>query len=257
MVIMHLGDKSAQIGINKCYNTTYLNKPYYHSYNNMASPTNQMYELGMKYGTDKVTHHEYHLDYDHFLKPFYNSTGSILEIGIYQGSSLLMWKDLFPNAFIYGMDIGLEYSGDRHFVMKGDQSKESDLIQLRSKLLENPPFFINDDGSHVPGHQLLTFNTLFPALKEGGIYIIEDIETSYWRNGSLYGYNVQCGYKHPKSIIELFKDCADVVNSEFAGPISSQVAHLNQIGSITFARNCIIITKRTIPFRKYRFAGNL
>ena len=131
-----------------------------------------MEELGLKYNTDKVTHHQYHLTYDQFLKPFYSAAGSILEIGIYQGSSLLMWKELFPNAFIYGMDIGLEYSGDRHFVMKGDQNQESDLQQLRSKLTENPPFFINDDGSHVPDHQLLTFNHLFPVLKEGGVYII-------------------------------------------------------------------------------------
>jgi hypothetical protein len=223
----------------------------------MASPTNQMYELGMKYGTDKVTHHEYHITYEPVLKPFYSETGCMLEIGILEGASLSLWKDIFPNAFIYGMDIGKNYSGDRYRIMRGDQSKESDLIQLRSQLADKSVFFINDDGSHVPEHQLLTFNTLFPLLKEGGIYIIEDIETSYWRNGTLYGYNVQCGYKHPKSIIELFKDCADGVNSEFAGQFSSPVAHLNQIGSITFAPNCIIITKRTRPLRKYRYAENL
>jgi hypothetical protein len=43
---------------------------------------NLLYDLGMKYGTDKVYHHEYHKIYDFYLKNFYNSTGSILEIGI-------------------------------------------------------------------------------------------------------------------------------------------------------------------------------
>jgi SAM-dependent methyltransferase len=121
-------------------------------------------------------------------------------------------------------------------------------------VFENYEFFINDDGSHMPEHQILSFNTLFPSLCEGGVYIIEDIETSYWTRGGLYGYQTRYGYKHPNSIIEIFKEVADSVNTEFAGKHQNRVEHHESIGSITFSRNCIIITKKTQKTRKYRLS---
>jgi len=136
---------------------------------------NRMYELGVKYDTDKITHHRYDTSFDMFLSGMYDTSGSMLEIGIDNGKSLKMWLELFPNAHIYGMDINQGYSGERYTVMRGDQSKSADLHTVYSTIQENNVFFINDDGSHIPEHQLLTFNTLFPALREGGVYIIEDI----------------------------------------------------------------------------------
>lgn len=217
-----------------------------------------MYDIGLKYQTDKVTHHEYHQIYDFFLKSLYNNEGSILEIGIDSGKSLKLWLELFPNAYIYGMDIGLNYSGDRYNIFKGDQSKESDLNIVKDAIKDKGLFFINDDGSHIPEHQLLTFNILFPLLCEGGIYIIEDIETSYWTKNGLYGYETRYGYKNPNSIVEIFKEVADSVNSEFILENTSiKVQHCEKIGSITFSRNCIIILKKSAQQRSYRFLGNL
>ena len=82
-----------------------------------------------------------------------------------------MWQELFPNAFIYGMDISKGYSGERFHVIKGDQSNMADLNRVKDTIKNNNIFFINDDGSHIPQHQLLTFNTLFPTLCEG-VYIL-------------------------------------------------------------------------------------
>lgn len=218
---------------------------------------NKIYELGMKYYTDKIYHHEYHNIYHLFLSPFYNYQGALLEIGIQDGNSVNMWRELFPNAYIYGMDINQSSMGEKYHIVKGDQSNQSDLHDLVSIISQKPLFFINDDGSHIPEHQLLTFNTLFPSLVEGGIYIIEDIETSYWTKHGLYGYETNYGYKHPNSIIEIFKEVADTVNTEFAGERDNKVMHHNMIGSITFSRNCIIIVKKTITPRTYRYSYNL
>lgn len=218
---------------------------------------NLFYIYGKKYRTDKVEHHEYHKIYNFFLKNYYSKDGCILEIGLLWGASLKMWIDLFPNAFIYGIDNGVQDSGERYKIFKTDQSKENELIKVKNELIGKGLFFINDDGSHIPEHQLLTFNVLFPLLEEGGIYIIEDVETSYWVRGGLYGYNTSYGYKHKNSIIEIFKDVADGVNSEFAGNRESKVQHLNSIGSITFSRNCIIIVKQTQEKRIYRFANKI
>ena len=119
---------------------------------------NLLYELGMKYGTDKVHHHEYHKIYDFYLKNFYNSRGSILEIGIDNGTSVKLWLDLFPHAHIYGMDIKVTTFGDRYSIIKGDQSNCSHLSELVNVIKDTGLFFINDDGSHIPEHQLLSFN---------------------------------------------------------------------------------------------------
>jgi hypothetical protein len=216
-----------------------------------------MYQLGVKYDTDKITHHRYDRIYDMFLQSKYNMQGSVLEIGIDSGKSLNMWLESFPNAFIYGMDIDKEYSGERYTVIKGDQSNQADLNNVINSVKDKNLFFINDDGSHIPEHQLLSFNTLFPTLIEGGVYIIEDVETSYWTKNGLYGYPTQYGYKHPNSIIEIFKEVADSVNSEFAGKQPNRVQHHHMIGSITFAKNCIIITKQLQEDRPYRFSWNL
>lgn len=221
---------------------------------------NKMYVVGKMCKTDKVIHHEYHKIYNFFLKDFYEKGGSILEIGIGEARtySLNMWLDLFPNAFIYGVDINHEMKGERFQVFKADQSDINQMNVVKDRLKHANLFFINDDGSHMPEHQLLAFNTLFPLLKDGGVYIIEDVETSYWTKGSLYGYPTRYGYKHEKSIVENFKDVADGVNAEFAGERKSKVQHMESIASITFSQNCIIIVKQEKrEKREYRFKNRL
>ena len=96
----------------------------------------------------------------------------------------------------------------------------------------------------------------FQFLVEGGIYIIEDIETSYWVKGNCYGYKTEYGYKHGKSIIEIFKDSIDIMNREFVADktqLSNQILHYNYIESVSFGRNCIIIKKKYNANREYRF----
>ena len=220
---------------------------------------NRLFTYGKKHGSDKITRHKYHEIYHQYLKQFYDKKGGLIEIGIQGGHSLKMWMDAFPNMYIYGIDIGKEDKNDKYTIFKIDQSSEN---QLKSILhnIKHPIYFINDDGSHIPEHQLLTFNILFPLLEEGGIYIIEDIESSYWTRDGLYGYDTRYGYKHPKSIIEIFKNVIDLINSEFCRKYTDdKVQHLKYIKSITFAQNCIIILKGENKDweREYRFGDKL
>ena len=216
--------------------------------------------IGAKHGTDKVHQHHYERFYPRYIKEL----GSIqdfamVEIGTDRSQSLETWLEYFPSAHIYGMDIGIEFKGDRCAIFKGDQSRSDDIISFRRfvSAFHHKIYFVNDDGSHVPEHQVLTFNELFVnLLQPGGIYIIEDIETSYWKQGSLYGYNFKYGYQHQKSIIEIFKAIIDDINSEYLSSrdreihsvvhqdISSEAKKM--ISTITFGANCIIITKKTL-----------
>lgn len=237
------------------YNKTIYNKNKVDSEYDYTN--NLMLQYGQLYNTDKVTHHEYHKYYEPVLKPFYNSHGSILEIGLGTGVSLPMWKNLFKYAHIYGVDKEYENRGDdRYTIYKADQSNATDLNNLKKSLTDKNVFFINDDGSHIPEHQLLTFNTLFPIVAEGGFYIIEDVETSYWTKGECYGYKTSYGYKHPNSMIEIFKEVADIINREFIADktrLSNKILHYDYIESVTFARNCIIVKKNYNANRDYRF----
>ncbi|CAK7994531.1 Hypothetical protein POVR1_LOCUS55 [uncultured virus] len=232
-------------------------------------------EIGLKHGTDKISQHSYHRFYPRYLKEL----GSIkdfgmLEIGIDRSMSLATWLEYFPDAYIYGMDIGMESKGDRYSIFRGDQSKPEDLMELRRSILtlNHKIYFINDDGSHVPEHQIMTFNDLFVnLLQPGGIYIIEDIETSYWKRGHIYGYDFSYGYKNPKSVVQIFKSVVDDINKEYLSSHDKEVQMLvndsisvtakGMISTVTFGANCIIITKKTFDEmamhdRSYRFGDN-
>ena len=215
-------------------------------------------QLGETYNTDKVTHHHYDECYASYLEKFEDKKTSILEIGLEPGwgkASLCLWLDLFPNMYIYGLDRGTpDEESERYSIFQCDQSNISDLKRCKEKI-NHPVSIIIDDGSHIPEHQLLSFNELFPLLEVGGVYVIEDIETSYWTKEGLYGYETRYGKGHPKSIVEIFKNAVDGVNVEFSLSTEGEVEHQKQIGSITFAQNCIIITKREYEYRAYRFGS--
>lgn len=214
-------------------------------------------ELGEKTGTDKITHHGYHRFYPIFLDKLRDKEITMLEIGTEENKSLYMWQNYFPKARIYGLDIGSELKYEQGEIFKGDQSDVEVLKNITGKIGQKLDFII-DDGSHVPEHQILGFNYLFNnVLKEGGVYIIEDIETSYWKKGLLYGYIVKKGLRHEDSVIEIFKNLIDKLNDEFIkkedlfddSPIEEEAR--NDIKLISFQYNSIIILKKSSEDRKF------
>lgn len=162
-------------------------------------------ELAIKHISDKSSRfHNYAVKYDRILSPYRNLYSSILEIGVAQGQSIKMWTDYFPNATIHGADISEtsrvceSYSNRIKFHIL-DQRKEAQLKNLE----QFSPFdLIIDDGNHFWMEQILTFKTLFPYVRKGGIYIVEDTTTSYWPE-----------YKNDStSPIEFFKTLIDAVH---------------------------------------------
>jgi hypothetical protein len=218
---------------------------------------NNFYELGIKYGNDKVTNHRYDLIYPKFIEDLKYKKIKMLEIGLgtYSdgtGHSRNMWKEYFPNSEIYVMDINENFQDEIGLVIGGDQSKKEDL-EIVSNICGKLDFII-DDGSHVPEHQIKTFNLLFRKnLVNGGVYIIEDVECSYWNpESTVYGY--ETGYLN---IIDYFMKLSHFVNSEFSGQKNDFY-----VSQITFAKNCIIIKKQSdleieLNNREYRFKNNL
>lgn len=144
-------------------------------------------ELAARFGSDKWGGRWYTPHYERHFERYRDLPVKLLEIGIggYDaidagGESLRMWKHYFRRGLIYGMDIfektGVEESRVR--VIKGDQGDEAFLDSLGR---EAGPFdIIIDDGSHMSHHVLASFNALFPHVKPGGVYVIEDLATAYW-----------------------------------------------------------------------------
>jgi 23S rRNA U2552 (ribose-2'-O)-methylase RlmE/FtsJ len=121
---------------------------------------------------DKGTLHSY-IDgyYESAFGPFRDSATRVLEVGINRGHSLVVWKEFFPNAEIIGVDIADYGIRDANFTLiYGDATKEETFNGI-----DNIDIAI-DDGSHMLEHQLRTFMILFPKLKKGGLYVIEDIQ---------------------------------------------------------------------------------
>ena len=110
----------------------------------------------------------------------------ILEIGIWQGASLQLWKQYFdnPQTIIVGVDVlpeckRFDAPDSGVHIRIGNQA---DPIFLKKVVAEFGPFdLIIDDGSHVSSHIITSFNHLFDGgLKDSGIYFVEDMHANYW-----------------------------------------------------------------------------
>ena len=143
--------------------------------------------IGLRHGTDKASNgHDVLSFYERFLEPMRDRAVRVLEIGVLDGASLHMWRDYFPNGMIIGVDRdrgALAHVGDRISIELADQSSQRDLDRIASL---GPFDVILDDGSHVWSHQILSLQTLFPSLRPGGFYVVEDLDTSYGRYKPFY-----------------------------------------------------------------------
>ncbi len=146
-----------------------------------------LHELGLKYGTDKATFHNYLNIYDERFKSLKDKKIDFLEIGIDNGFSLKMWADYFVNGIIYGADIldkrFLDSEKIKTFII--NQENESELNLLPKNL-----DIIIDDGGHTMYQQQLSFKVLFQNnLKANGFYVLEDLHTSTQPYYMGYGSN--------------------------------------------------------------------
>ena len=167
--------------------------------------------LAVLWGTDKAPgHHGYTRYYARHLNR--RSVGCVLEIGIGEnqdpergGNSLLMWRSYFPNATIFGLDLYEKRLDEPRIVAL--QADQSDQASLERAVADCPPFdLVVDDGSHVASHVATSFDTLFPKVKPGGFYAIEDLVFAYFRD---YGGGPP---GTPGTAVDLAKALLDHVN---------------------------------------------
>lgn len=176
--------------------------------------------------------------YDRVFAQYLGKPISMLEIGVNRGGSLELWRTVFgPHATIVGIDINPEVMArvdPPNLVMVGSQDDPEFLRSVIARV--GPPDIVLDDGSHVGRHVITSFETIFPLLNDGGIYVIEDLQTSYWP-GVFKG-----GFRRRGTAVEFLKGLVDDVNGRFHGKCSS-LLYRDRIESIQFFSAMAVVEK--------------
>jgi hypothetical protein len=130
----------------------------------------------LNHHSDKGTNHSYIEVYETLLTKYKDKEINLLEIGVNRGYSLYTWKKYFKNAKNL---IGIEYQNSIVYKKDGVNiiySDINDINNVNNKLGDIKFDIIIDDGSHKIEDQLFAFENLKTRIKDGGIYIIEDIQ---------------------------------------------------------------------------------
>jgi len=174
-------------------------------------------QLAIEHGTDKATVFTrtyakakgYAPHYEHLLGHLRNEPINLIEIGVGGGESIRMWMDFFPKAHVFGVDIVAKTNiwnteGDaieRYTFTEGDQSSY-DFWEKFLYVNGTDWSVLVDDGGHFSNQIIMTHTCMWPHIKPGGFYCIEDLACSY---SSIF---LPEGARNP---IEMLKSTVDTV----------------------------------------------
>jgi hypothetical protein len=137
--------------------------------------------IGLKHRSDKSSSGQGYLEfYARFFEALRNARISLLVIGVGSGQSLRMWQEYFRAATIVGVDAdpaAVRHEGGRVRIELGDQSQIADFTRIARK--HGPFDIVVDDGSHLRQHRITTLQNLYPSVRDGGFYVLEDLHTGY------------------------------------------------------------------------------
>jgi len=146
--------------------------------------------------------------YERHFSAFRGKKVTVVEMGVNHGGSLRMWKDYFgPQSQIIGVDINpkcKQVEEEGISVVIGDQGDRNFLQSLRESFPQID--ILIDDGGHMMQQQIVTFEELFPHLAHNGVYLCEDLHTSYWKE-------FKGGLKRKNTFIEYSKNLIDFLNA--------------------------------------------
>jgi hypothetical protein len=181
--------------------------------------------------------------YDRHFSRFRGKDVRIVEFGVSQGGSLQMWKKYFgPKARIFGIDINphcKRLEEEQIEIIIGDQADRKFLKDLARRIPRMD--ILIDDGGHTMTQQINTFEELFPRIDEHGVYLCEDLHTSYWADWG-------GGYKRRGTFIEYSKNFVDYINAwHSTQPNRLAVTDFTQsVHSLHYYDSILVIEKRRI-----------
>jgi cephalosporin hydroxylase len=192
--------------------------------------------------------------YERYFNQYVDKPILMIEIGVFKGGSIDMWKDYFGSkSIIVGIDIDpnckkFERKDDGIFIEIGDQSDVSFLQSVIDKY--GNPDIILDDGSHVMNHLIKTFDFLYYKMKESGTYMVEDLHTAYWDE---YGG----GLKRDNTFIEFSKNKIDEINAQHSRGHQPITEFTKITQSMHVYDSIIVFEKRPQGKRTHIQTGNI
>ncbi len=203
------------------------------------------------FDTSKISIHKwenYFEIYESYFHPFREKNVRLLEIGVQYGGSLKMWMEYFLKPKIFGIDINPDckkLESENIDIQIGSQNDKK-FLKKYADYVGNLDIII-DDGGHTMDQQLNTFKILFPILNDGGIYIVEDIESSYQ---NMYGG----GPNRRGTFVEFSKKIIDYINANHSDFSSLKPNwYSTNVEYIHFYNNVIVFKKQKID----RFPVNI
>lgn len=150
--------------------------------------------LGLR--TDKTTDHSYGDFYDREFARFRDAPISLLEVGVWFGGSLRLWREYFPRAeTIVGMDLYLDQVVDAASLRAVGVTLIEGYAYCPETAARVGQFdIIIDDGDHRQDSQVRLLELYLPHLRPGGVLVIEDVQSSEWLAGLVRA--VPAGFEH-------------------------------------------------------------
>ena len=186
--------------------------------------------------------------YEKHLERFVGKEVTIFELGVCKGGSLQVWKKYFgEKANIIGVDVDpySKYEEEQIKVYTGNVLD----FKLWQEIVEKhgQPDIIIDDASHIQQEVIQAFSMLYPALKDDGVYIIEDTHTAY--RGNFGG-----GITSPLNVVSIFGRLVNDVNNHFIE--EAYTSTLMDIKSMHFYNSMIVLEKEWTEKPKPLFFGD-
>jgi hypothetical protein len=210
---------------------------------NATMPRETLASIAQRHGTDKV---RYCNTYERYLGPLRDQPVRLFEIGVggYSdpaagGASVRTWKEYFPQGVVYALDYydKSAHEEERIRIFRGSQTDPDVLHRIRAEMERMD--IVLDDGSHRSPDVIASFEILFPLLAPGGLYIVEDLGTSYWTS-----YGGSEDLLEPSTSVSYFKRLVDGLQSaSFRHSYVPSYADLNA-AFVHFYPNLVIIRKK-------------
>ena len=183
--------------------------------------------------------------YERHLARFRGKSPVMIEIGVWGGGSLAMWKEYFgPGSRIIGIDINPEckvHEADGVEVFIGSQDDPALINSIFAKYPQVD--IVLDDGSHIMRHMISSFELMYNRVQPNGLYMVEDTHTSYWDE---YGG----GLRREGSFMEFVKHKLDEINAVHAKDVLP-------ITAFTLTTDCIACYDSVVVFERRRQGSRL
>lgn len=184
-------------------------------------------EISKQYKSDKGSvYHNYLEIYEKYFSKYRTTLNNFLEIGLWEGESIKMWREYFLTGNLVGADIlNLSYinlpNTQIHICDQSDRNQLKNLVQKTYDKFD----IIIDDGGHWQHQQQITLGFMFSYLTSGGIFVIEDLHTAgnpfYTREGDVDTLSILHNWKNTGKLIS---NCMSSSEIEY---LENNVAEIN------------------------------